>query len=93
MFAYVGHPQNLKDLKAKPKGPKKEPKGPMRCPQYPSLPKVGVRILGLRRRELRERLAGIRHENPFYNKLVPLVWLCRETRWSPILGNIKTYWT
>ena len=39
---------------------------------------------------LRERLAGIRHEDPFYNRLTPLVWLCRETRWSPMLGNMKT---
>ena len=44
----------------------------------------------LEERGLRERFAAFQHANPFYNKLVPLVWLCRETRWSPIMGNIKT---
>ena len=27
---------------------------------------------------------------PSYQKPVPLAWLCRETRWSPMLGHIKT---
>ena len=35
-------------------------------PQYPSSTEVGVRILGLRRRELRERLVVVHHEDPFY---------------------------
>ena len=41
----------------KPKGPKG---------QHQSSPEVGVRILGLRRRELRERLVAVHHEDPFY---------------------------
>ena len=32
----------------------------------------------------------VRVENPFYQSSSPLVWLCRETRCSPMLGNIKT---
>jgi hypothetical protein len=46
VFAYVGLPQNLKDLQD------------LALPQDPSSPEVGVRIVGLRRREFRERLVA-----------------------------------